>query len=129
MTDVLVDTSVWIEFLAGRGPAEMRDALAERRVLMCGVVATELLSGARGEVFETLRSRLLGLRWAGIAESEDWVRAGRLRADALGDGRPIAMADALLAALALRHSVPLWTSDRDFEAVAGREPSLNVRLF
>ena len=125
---VLADTSVWIEALRrgeqGRA-AGFADALERRDVSMCGVVAAELLSGTRANG-TGLWPRLAGLRWIDDTR-DDWRRAGLARADAARHGRPLALADALIAVLAQRSSHEVWTLDRDFADLAGIVDGLRVR--
>lgn len=126
---VLADTSVWIEALRrganGRAP-QLADALDRREVVMCGVVAAELLSGARGEG-HGLWPHLAGLRWVDDAR-DDWRRAGLARAASGGVGRPLALADALIAVLAARAGLEVWTLDQDFVQLGAVVDGLTVRV-
>ena len=47
MSGVVVDTSTWIEFLAGRTAPEFEAALAQSAVVLPPIVVAELMSGAR----------------------------------------------------------------------------------
>jgi predicted nucleic acid-binding protein len=126
---VLADTSVWIEALRrgerGRAP-DLAEALDRRAVVMCGVVAAELLSGTRANA-AGLWSRLAGLRWVDDAR-DDWRRAGLARAASAARGRPVALADALVAVMAARGDHELWTLDADFGALAEVVDGLRVRV-
>lgn len=126
---VLADTSVWVEALRrgarGRAP-EFADALERRDVVMCGVVAAELLSGTRANA-SGLWSRLAGMRWADDAR-DDWRRAGLARSASAARGRPVALADALISVMAARGRHELWTLDEDFAALAVVVDGLHVRV-
>lgn len=126
---VLADTSVWIEALRrgseGRAP-ELADVLERREVVMCGVVAADLLSGARGDG-DGLWSRLAGLRWVDDGR-DDWRRAGVARAASGRAGRPLALADALIGVLAARAGHEVWTLDRDFVLLGDVIDGLRVRV-
>ncbi|MBA2349527.1 MAG: PIN domain-containing protein [Solirubrobacterales bacterium] len=129
MTDVLADTSIWIAHLRpGSAFTALDRPLADRRVVTCGAVAAELLTGARGDTATVLRSRLRGLRWIALEEPADWFDAGELRAVSAARGQPVALVDTLLAVLALRTRAQLWTLDRDFEQIAGVAPGLDLRM-
>jgi len=128
MTDVLADTSVWIQYLRHGGIEPLDAALADRRVLMCGPVAAELLSGARGETAVLLRTRFRGLRWLPLAEPDDWYAAAELRAASSARGRPVMLVDTLLAVVAIRGRLRLLTLDRDFEAIAAVADGLDLRM-
>lgn len=95
---------------------------------MCGPIAGELLSGVRGEPAVLLGRRLRGLRWIAMVEPTDWLSAADLRARSAARGRPVALLDALIAALAFRVQAQLWTLDRNFEAIAAVADGLDLRI-
>jgi len=113
---VLVDTSIWIRFLAGTEPyaSELDRLLADDEVLGHDFVYGELLIGDRGG-----RAKLLGaykgMRQApSIPNSEvvEFVRHRKI------NGRGIGWIDAhLLASAIVAHST-LWTADRPLSVVA-----------
>jgi predicted nucleic acid-binding protein len=113
---VLVDTAVWIHFLAGRAPyAQQLDALLSRGEV-CGhdFVYGELLIGDPAG-----RRRLLAdyaiMRQAPVvshAEVAEFVRTRRLH------GRGIGWIDAHLLASALVGRLELWTADARLDALA-----------
>jgi len=129
VTDLLIDSSVWIDhFRAAGGRADLTRALDARSVVICGPIAGELLSGVRGEPAILLGRRLRGLRWIAMVEPTDWFSAADLRARSAARGRPVALLDALIAALASRVQAQLWTLDRDFEAIAEVAGGLDLRI-
>jgi predicted nucleic acid-binding protein len=95
---------------------------------MCGPVAAELLSGARGETAVVLRARFRDLRWLPLAEPEDWYAAAELRAASTARGRPVMLVDTILAVVAMRARLRLLTLDRDFEAIAEIADGLDLRI-
>lgn len=111
---ILVDTSVWIEYLRHGKPA-LAAALQEGSVLMHPFVLGELACGNlknRGEVL-----RLLGdLPRAPLAtdpETLDYIERRSLM------GRGIGYVDVhLLASVALAGGARLWTRDKRLDAVA-----------
>jgi predicted nucleic acid-binding protein len=113
---VLVDTSVWIRFLAGREPyARLLDGLlASDQVVAHDLVEGELLIGDAGG-----RTKLLAaygqIPRAGTlvhAEVVELVRSRRLQR------RGIGWIDAHLLASTLVERCRLWTADVDLAAVA-----------
>lgn len=113
---VLVDTSVWVRFLAGRSPfARALDALLSRDDV-CGhpFVHGELLLGDRGG-----RHRLLAeydvMDRAPVVTHDDVVAFVRDRGL---HGRGLGWVDAHLLASALVGRLPLWTADGALAAVA-----------
>jgi predicted nucleic acid-binding protein len=95
---------------------------------MCGAVATELMTGVRGDQAVLLESRLAGMRWLTVDEPADWFAAASIRSDSNRRGHPISFVDSFLAALALRSACELWTLDKGFQQIASVRPDLQVRL-
>jgi len=113
---VLVDTSVWIRFLAARDPyaSALDQLLASGRVMAHDLVQGELLIGDAGG-----RTKLLAayaeIHRAGTvphAEVVELVRARKLQ------GRGIGWIDAHLLASTLVERCRLWTADTNLADVA-----------
>lgn len=114
---VLVDTSIWIRFLAGREPyaGKVDGLLATDRVLGHDLIEGELLIGDRGR----RRTELLAAygqihraRTVRHAEVVEFVEARRLR------GRGIGWIDVHLLASAVIERCTLWTADAPLAALA-----------
>lgn len=124
----LIDTSAWVEFLRGdRGGdpairAEVRGLLAGEGA-MTEPVVMEVLAGARsGAHGEQLRA-LLGAATLLPVRPEDWADAALLYRLCRVNGATVrSMVDCLIAAVAIRHDVPVLAKDRDFEALAAHTP-------
>jgi predicted nucleic acid-binding protein len=113
---VLVDTSIWIRFLANRAPyaAEMDVLLSRDDVHGHDVVYGELLIGDRGGR-EELLANYARMDQAPLVPHEEvvaFVRERRLH------GRGIGWIDAHLLASALVGRVKLWTADSPLATVA-----------
>jgi predicted nucleic acid-binding protein len=107
---VLIDTSIWILFLAGREPQSnaLDELLAGDLVLSHDLVQGELLIGDRGQA----RTRLLAAyceihraRTVPHAEVVEFVEARKLR------GRGIGWIDCHLLASTVVERCTLWTAD------------------
>jgi predicted nucleic acid-binding protein len=113
---VLVDTSVWIRFLAGREPfASGLDQLLDRdEVLAHDLVQGELLIGDRGGRPALLASYQKMLRAPTLSHQDVvvLVRSRKL------NGRGIGWVDAHLLASALVARAPLWTADLPLSTIA-----------
>jgi predicted nucleic acid-binding protein len=125
---VLVDTSVWIEFLRATGSTADRwltDAVREERELAwTEPVLFELLVGATSEVHvAALKAMVVRgpvVRVLGLA---DFEAAASLARQARASGRPIrSTVDCLIAAVAIRMGMAVATVDRDFRAIAEVAP-------
>jgi predicted nucleic acid-binding protein len=118
----LVDTSAWI-FALRRQPREAIRAridalLSQDAVATCGLVELELLGGCADEAeYARLKARLGGLRRLSTDDA-DWAAGARLAFSLRRSGVTVPFADALLAALAIRHQAVLLHADRDFDLVA-----------
>ena len=118
MSALVVDTSSWVSYFAGRGSPLIDDALAESRVHLPVVVAAELLSGrlsARDR--KDLEDLLSDLPLSGT-EREHWFRVGRLRAGLQPRGVTVSTPDAHVAQCALDLGGSLLTEDRVFRLIA-----------
>lgn len=118
MSGVVADTSIWIEFFAGRPALTLEQALRDAAVVVPPVVVAELLSGTLRAKDRTAIEDLL--REIPIHETplEHWVRVGRLRADLRARGLSVSTPDAHVAQCALDLEAVLLTRDRVFARVA-----------
>lgn len=119
---VLVDTSVWIEYLARANEQiaeELDELLLRGEVATAGLVLAELRHGCRrhGQV-KTMLEAVEPLLYLEV-DRDDWLRAGEIAADAGGKGYPLEVADCLLAALALRNGWSVFSLNRDFQRIPG----------
>ena len=113
---VLVDTSVWIRFLAGREPfASALDALLDREeVLAHELVFGELLIGARRSRSALLASYDALPQVPSIPHREvvEFVRGRKLQ------GRGIGWIAAHLLASVIVAGARVWTADGSLDAIA-----------
>lgn len=126
---ILADTSVWIDYLRGTRSAatdELDERLAAHDVLMCGPVATELLTGVKTKERMRLWDTLSAMAWADIGPTE-WFVAGDLRAELRQQGIQVTLADVLIAAAGANRAT-LWTRDHDFQRIAEVLDQLDMRL-
>ena len=115
---VLVDSSVWIEFLNGRIRFSEDDL---PHLATCGPVLQEVLQGLKSvPASERLREALLAFPTLGdpvaLATFEHAARiyrAGRIKGYSIRSG-----VDCLIAAIAIENRVPVWHRDRDFDRIA-----------
>ncbi len=113
---VLVDTSVWIRFLANRAPyaTELEELLSRDEVSGHELVYGELLIGDKGGRQEFL-SNYGRMDRAPLVSNTDvvaFVRSRKL------NGRGIGWIDAHLLASALVAQVTLWTADSALATIA-----------
>jgi predicted nucleic acid-binding protein len=118
---VLVDTSVWIDFLRNETAASgaLEGLIRAGRVVTAGIVIFELVQGARSDKEKAMVSDLLfGLDY--VEMSHDlWGFAGTLSRSLKGRGLNLPLSDVLLAAIALKHELSLFTLDSHFDGIPG----------
>ena len=118
---VLVDTSVWIAFFRdGSSPAAMKlDMLLEEgEACFCGLIEAELLPGLRREDRARVRTLMAGLPCLEIA-TDIWADVADIQERSLAQGLgPFSIPDLILATVALRQKVPLFSLDRHFLSIA-----------
>jgi len=120
MPDVLVDTSIWVDFFRSGDTkgAELLDTLLEEgRVVMCGIVEMELLAGVRAGARRKLAGLLEILPFLDV-ERRDFVAAGERLNVLRQRGITVPATDALIATLCVRHDLRFLTRDQHFEHFA-----------
>jgi len=121
---ILVDTSAWVAFTrADETPADLAlTALIEddADLLTTDIVTLELLAGARSPShLNQLRQLLATTIHVGIAAGIDADQGAEIYRTCRRQGEtPRQLNDCLIAAVAIRHDVPLLHADRDFEVMA-----------
>ncbi|MDQ2917947.1 MAG: PIN domain-containing protein [Pseudomonadota bacterium] len=128
---ILVDTSVWIDFIRGRSTEvvdRLRNALDRGvEVAVTSLIYQEILQGASDErMFRDYRSYFSGQRFLHPLEPiATYERAARLYFECRRKGLTIRSSDdCLIAQIAVEQGVPLLHDDRDFERIAQVAPQL-----
>ena len=117
---ILVDTSVWIEFLID--PARIPDGEASvDDFATCAPVVQEILQGfSDRSSYQIFEDKLLAFPCLSAPVPLDlYVKAAAIYRDGRRKGYTIRSAmDCLVAAIAIEHNVPVWHRDRDFGTIA-----------
>jgi predicted nucleic acid-binding protein len=111
---VLVDSSVWIDFLR-QGQGDLRAlemAIRDGRAAMCPVVWVELWSGVRSKAEESALKEMRALCVSLELDALTWKRAADLSRIALRHGLNCPLADVLIVACAKRHGAELLHRDK-----------------
>ncbi len=119
MANVLVDTSVWVEyFRGGQSPAadSLDELLEEKQAVLCGPVELELLQGAKPGEKGMLWELFSALPYV-ETERADFQKAGELLNSLRANGIQIPATDGLIASLCSRHHFPLLTLDKHFDSI------------
>lgn len=118
---ILVDSSVWIDFLnvsPGAGGQELRRIIsASEGIAVTGLVICEVMQGLTRNIAEVelFLSKWKVLEPSGVAT---YVRAAGLFRLARGKGLSITTIDSIIAAIALEHGASVFTLDSDFQRIA-----------
>ena len=120
---ILVDTSVWIDFFAGRDlprVSTLEQCIVENENLaLCGIVLTEILQGiVEDTVYRRVRRYLSPLIMLPMPEAV-FVRAANIYCNLRKRGITIrATNDCVIAATTLEHGCQLLHNDKDFVPIA-----------
>lgn len=150
---MVLDTNVFINALAGRGPAVLKILLEEVRRFFVAAPTRAELAWVRGRLdpahlgtarvlaeYDAILERVNPAKVL-TPDDADWLAAGELAGRAaralVGGGRKIVTAfdrvdlisDALTAVLARKAGLPVVTEDRDFEVLAQLAPGLQVLFY
>ena len=128
--NILVDSSVWIDYLRRKdSPARalLIAGMKARTLATTDVVVMEVLAGPTSEEIATRYSRLLaGCDFLPQSSPDDAEHAARLfRACRRAGETPRSLIDCIVAAIAIRNELPVLHRDRDF-AVLARHTSLQL---
>ena len=122
MSGVVVDTSVWIDFLAGRSTPSLEDALAQGLVVLPPLVVAELVSGAHRQREKTMLEDLLEELPLHETPLAHWIRVGELRRGLRSKGISVSTPDAHVAQCALDRDAVLLSRDTVFVRIARLSP-------
>ena len=130
---VLVDTSIWSLALRRGSDTEsaliidLRNLIADDRVVMIGAIRQEILSGVRDDrQFKELETRLDAFPDMPVA-GEDHVAAARFFNLCRAKGIQGSNTDFLICAVAARHRLAIFTTDKDFSLFAKILPIMLYR--
>ncbi len=126
MSGIVVDTSVWIDFFAGRPTPLLKEALAFGPVVLPPLVVAELVSGAHRTRERSAIADLLAELPLHDTPVEHWIRVGNLRRSLRSRGLSVSTPDAHVAQCALDRDAMLLSRDAVFTSIARYVP-LRVR--
>jgi predicted nucleic acid-binding protein len=122
---IVVDTTVWVDFFAGRSDkphvAELlRPIDADAGIALTDVILTEILHGLRGDhTVRRVDKRLTAFDILRLRTLDDFRDAAALYRHARSKGKTIRRTlDCHIAAVCLREACPILHNDRDFDYLA-----------
>lgn len=113
----LVDSSGWLEYLAGGPNARFFAAAIEntKRLLVPTICILEVAKRVLQQRNESDMLEAVALMHQGVVVEADAELA--LAAARLGQEHKLALADSIILATARRHAATIWTQDADFEGM------------
>ena len=126
--NVLVDTSIWIEYFnkpdsnAGKS---LENLLKKGRVFLTGIILTELLQGAKIEKeFESILESMLALPFLETTINT-WIQSGRISFALRKKGIIIPTTDLIIASLSLENNCKIFTLDLHYNKI----PRINIYTY
>ena len=119
MANVLIDSSVWIEFFKKREPfhSAVLDLMDANRVCCVGLILAELMQGAKSErELSVIRDFTHVFRF--LPETPElWAKAGKLSYTLRHKGITVGLADCFIAVSAVEAGAELLSLDSHFESI------------
>lgn len=117
---VLIDTCIWATVFSNSTENRTVDQLIEQgRVVVIGPVLSEVLYGfRRREQADWAASRLKDLGWIEV-QWDDWRKAAALGRQLAANGHRLPLTDLVIAAVALRDDLFVYTVDPHFDHFPG----------
>ena len=118
MSGIVVDTSVWIDFFAGRPTPALEEGLAQGLVVLPPLVVAELVSGTHRKREKSAIEDLLEELPLHETPRLHWIRVGELRRSLRSQGVSVSIPDAHVAQCALDRDAVLLSRDAVFGNIA-----------
>ena len=122
MDKVIIDTSVWIDSFRPTNDLGIgllvKDLILKDRVLIPGIIKTELLRGTRTKSeFKRLSDLLKGITYLPVAETF-WEKLSEFSFQLFRQGISVPLTDSYIALLCIENKAPLLHRDKHFELIA-----------
>jgi predicted nucleic acid-binding protein len=120
---VIVDTSVWIDFFAGKHTKNidyLRKIIEDSEdICICGLIMTEVLQGFRVEKeFEKVKNIFSGLLYLPITKNM-FISAASIYRTIRKNGETIrSPIDCIISAICIEHEVKILHNDKDYNTIA-----------
>jgi len=120
---ILVDTSVWIDFLRGEESVQRQTLHRliedEEDISIIGIILTEVLQGIKKDRdFQEVMGYLLEFPIYGPKSIETYLEAARIYRDCRRKGKIVRKTvDCLIAAICIENDLTLLHKDRDFDLI------------
>jgi len=113
---ILVDTNIIVDFWKNTTD-ELKNIFISEDIYICGITKAELLYGARNESeFRKIKNALEYFSEVEI-DIDIWDELGRNLFLLKTNGLTVPFQDALLATVALKNNLQIWTNDKHFNFI------------
>jgi predicted nucleic acid-binding protein len=128
---ILVDTSVWIDFLMGRDTTHAKavESLVETRedICICGVILTEILQGIRNDKEHYKTKAILSELVFLPMTQETFYSAANIYRTCRSRGITIRNSiDCMISAACIQYDVALLHNDKDFDLITSQ---FNLQIY
>ena len=113
---VLADTNVFIDFW-NNPTEELTKRFEQEEIVICGVVRAELLHGAVSDKDFAEITVMLEAFDEMSFDNDDWQALGNNLYKLRKSGLTVPFSDAVIATLAIKYSIPIWTGDKHFALI------------
>jgi len=115
---ILIDTSIWIEFLKAKSPYydEVSDLLEENRVLALSCIFGELLQGAKSKRERTIIKDI----WTYLPRIDErhlFIKAGLESGIKKWTDKGIGLIDSVIITSARQTNAKIWTLDKKIQTI------------
>ncbi len=119
---VLVDSSIWIDYLQGSGSVHnnrLEELIKDHnRTAICGIVLQEILQGIRDDKnYRTIRKSLASIPFINT-DKETYLYSSALYRSLRKNGITVPPVDVTIASVAILNKLPLFTNDGHFKKIA-----------
>jgi predicted nucleic acid-binding protein len=120
---ILVDTSIWIDFLEGKGTPQHLELCRliedDADICLTGIVVTEILQGIKDNAQNReIASYLLEFPIINPQDISSYIQASEIYRTCARNGKTVRKTiDCLIAAIAIENGLVLFHNDRDFDII------------
>jgi predicted nucleic acid-binding protein len=120
---ILVDTSIWIDFLRGENSLERRILHKliedEEEISITGIILTEVLQGIKEDKkYQITKNYLLEFPIYEPVGSNTYIDAARIHRECRNNGKTVrSTIDCIIAAICLENDLSVLHKDRDYDII------------
>ncbi len=126
MDKVIIDTSAWIESFRPQSDKTfiylVKDLILKGRVLVPGIIKTELLRGTKNQKeYNKLNDLLKGLEYLPVSEVF-WEKLSQFSFKLFRKGVTVPLTDTYIALLSIENDASILHRDKHFDLIAEKVP-------